>query len=87
MEERKIIIKRYESEFKDISNQKIHMKNQLDDYEKKIKTLIRELEEESKKHIKEINDVHEHYRGYKNSSKELEERIKNYKNDYEKAVR
>ncbi len=62
------------------------MKNQLDEYENKIKKLIKELEEESKKHIKEINELHEYYRGYKNSSKELEERIKHYKSDCERAL-
>jgi hypothetical protein len=35
------------------------MKKQLDEYEMKIKKLIIEFEEESKKHIRELNDVHE----------------------------
>lgn len=30
--------------------------------------MIKEYEEESKKHIKEINEVHEYYRGFKSSS-------------------
>ena len=59
IEEKKQIIKKYENEFKDISNQKIIMKKQLDEYESKIKKMIIEFEEESKKHIRELNDVHE----------------------------
>jgi hypothetical protein len=35
------------------------MKRQLDEYELKIKRLILEFEEESKKHIRELNEVHE----------------------------
>jgi hypothetical protein len=48
------------------------MKKQLDEYEAKIKKLILEFEEESKKHIRELNEVHEQYRGYKTTSMELE---------------
>ena len=48
------------------------MKKQIDEYESKIKKLIIEFEETSKKHIKELNDVHEQYRGYKSSSIEFE---------------
>lgn len=51
------------------------MKKQLDEYEGKIKKMIVEFEEASKKHIKELNEVHEHYRGYKSSSLDLEQRI------------
>lgn len=51
------------------------MKKQLDEYETKIKKLILEFEEASKKHIRELNEVHEHYRGYKSSTIELEQRI------------
>jgi hypothetical protein len=40
----------------------------MEEYENKIKKLIKEFEDESKKHIKEINEVHEYYRGYKSSS-------------------
>lgn len=35
------------------------MKKQLDEYEFKIKKLILEFEDSSKKHIKELNEVHE----------------------------
>jgi hypothetical protein len=48
-------VKRYENEFKEVANQKIVMKKQLEEYEAKIKKLIVEFEEESKKHIKELN--------------------------------
>jgi hypothetical protein len=44
------------------------MKRQVDEYENKIKMLIKELEDESKRHIKETNEVHEYYRGYKSSA-------------------
>lgn len=57
------------------------MKNQLDEYEGKIKRLILEFEDSSKKHIKELNEVHEQYRGYKSSSIDLEGRINQYKAD------
>jgi hypothetical protein len=72
LDERRQIIKRYENEFKDISNQKILFQRQMEEYEHKIKALIKELEDESKRHIKETNEVHEYYRGYKSSSQELE---------------
>jgi len=48
------------------------MKKQIEEYEQKIRGLIKEFEEESKKHIREINDLHENYRGYKSSSAEFE---------------
>ena len=51
------------------------MKKQLDDYEHKIKKMILEFEDSSKKHIRELNEVHEQYRGYKSASLELEQRI------------
>lgn len=41
------------------------MKNQIEEYEHKIKTLISEFEIESKKHIREVSDLHEHYMGFK----------------------
>lgn len=59
VDEKRQIVKRYENDFKDISNQKIVMKKQLDEYEIKIKKMIIEFEESSKKHIKELNEVHE----------------------------
>jgi hypothetical protein len=39
------------------------MKNQLDEYEQKIKGLLSELEVNSKNHIKEVKQLHEHYLG------------------------
>ena len=59
MEERRQYIKKLENEIRDFGNQKALMKKQLDEYEMKIKKLIIEFEEESKKHIRELNDVHE----------------------------
>ena len=47
------------------------MKNQIDEYEGKIKKLINELENESKKHITKVNELHEHYMGFKSESAEL----------------
>ena len=44
------------------------MKRQVDEYEGKIKKLIKEFEDDSKRHIKEINEVHEYYRGFKLTS-------------------
>lgn len=44
------------------------MKKQIEEQENKIKRLIKEFEDESKKHIKEINELHEYYRGFKSSS-------------------
>lgn len=78
-------MKKLEQELKDTQAQKGLMKRQLDEYELKIKRLILEFEEESKKHIRELNEVHEQYRGYKSSSIELEQRIKQYKADATKA--
>ena len=68
LEDKRQLVKRYENEFKDITNSKLIMKKQLEEYENKIKKLIKEFEDESKKHIKEVNDLHEHYRGFKSSS-------------------
>lgn len=51
------------------------MKKQLDEYEGKIRSLILEFEEVSKKHIRELNEVHEEYRGYKTNAIELDQRI------------
>ena len=46
-------------EAKEAASQKQQMKRQLEEYEGKVKKLIIEFEEESKKHIRELNDVHE----------------------------
>jgi chromosome segregation ATPase len=62
------------------------MKKQLDEYENKIKKLILEFEETSKRHIKELNEVHEQYRGYKSAAIELEGRISQYKADAARAL-
>ena len=74
-DEKRSIIKKYETEYREVNNQKIIMKKQLDEYENKIKKLIIEFEEESKKHIRELNEVHEQYRGYKSNAIELDSRI------------
>lgn len=62
VEDKRLIIKKYEAEFRDTSTHKQHMKKQMDEYELKIKRLIIEFEEEAKKHIKELNEVHEQCR-------------------------
>lgn len=62
------------------------MKKQLEEYESKIKKLIIEFEEESKKHIRELNEVHGHYREYKSNAQEYEQRIQQYKVDQQKAL-
>jgi soluble cytochrome b562 len=62
------------------------MKRQLEEYENKIKMLIKELEDESKRHIKETNEVHDYYRGFKSSAQELDQRIKHYKADCDRAI-
>lgn len=79
-------MKKYEHDFKEWSSQRVVMKKQLDEYESKIKRLILEFEEASKRHIKELNDVHEQYRGYKSSSLELEGRIAQYKGEATRAM-
>lgn len=86
MEERRQYIKKLENEFRDFGNQKALMKKQLDEYEMKIKKLIIEFEEESKKHIRELNDVHEQYRGYKSASLEMEQRVMHYNQEAQKAM-
>ena len=48
------------------------MKGRLEDYEEKIKKMIQEFEDESKRHIKEVNDIHYQYRGFKTKAQELE---------------
>lgn len=69
-----------------MGSQKLLMKRQLDEYEGKIKQLIKELEDESKRHIRETNEVHDYYRGFKSNSQELEQRIHHYKQDCERAT-
>ncbi len=75
LEERRQLCKKYEADTKEGGIQKQQMKRQIEEYEGKIKKLIIEFEEESKKHIRELNEVHEQYRGYKSASMELEQRI------------
>jgi len=41
------------------------LKSQIDEYEHKIKSLIGDLESQSKRHMKEVNLVHEQYMGFK----------------------
>lgn len=51
------------------------MKRRTDEYENKIKNLIREFEIESKKHIKEVQDIHLSYRGFKTKALDLDAKI------------
>ena len=47
------------------------MKRRLDDYERKVKEQIAEIENISKRHITEVARVHEQYRGFKVKAGEL----------------
>lgn len=75
VEEKRNLLKKYEHEFRDTTNQKMQMKKQVDEYELKIKRLIIEFEEEAKKHIKELNEVHEQCRLHKSAALELEQKL------------
>ena len=55
-------------------------------YEDRIKQLLFELEEQSKKHINDVNGLHDYYRQFVSKSKDLEERIGIYQSDYELAT-
>ena len=62
------------------------LKRQVEEYEGKVRKLILEFEEASKKHIRELNEVHEQYRGFKSAAQELEGRIGGYKAEAAKAL-
>lgn len=81
------MLKRFQSEVTEATDQKLTMKGRLEEYEDKIKKLIKEFEDESKRHIKEVNEIHEHYRGYKTRAQELEQRIEQYIKDCQHAQR
>lgn len=74
---------RHSSELKELQHQKTSLKTQVDDYERKIKNLIAELESQSKRHMKEVNEIHEQYMGYKSQAAELKTRIQIYQTDNE----
>ena len=57
------------------------MKRRTDEYENKIKNLIKEFEIESKKHIKEVQDIHLSYRGFKTKALDLDAKIAQYKSE------
>jgi ferritin len=76
-----MVAHRLQNEVNESSELKNSMKLRIEEYEVKIKQLIKEFEDESKKHIKEVNDIHEHYRSYKSRAMELESRIEQYKKD------
>jgi len=59
------------------------LKQQIDEYEHKIKGLIGELEAQSKRHMKEVNSLHEHYMGFKSQAAEFKTRIQIYQNENE----
>ena len=59
LEERRQQIKKLEADVKEAGSGKMLMKKQIDEYEGKVKRLIYEFEEASKKHIRELNEVHE----------------------------
>ena len=62
------------------------MKARLDDYEKKVKEQIQEIEDISKRHITEIAGVHEQYRGFKSKARELQARIDKHHREAQSAV-
>jgi len=57
-QEKKMQVVRLENEVMDLRDGKSVSKQRLDDYENKVKTLIKEFEDESKRHIKEVNSIH-----------------------------
>jgi chromosome segregation ATPase len=59
LEERRQECRKLEGEAKEAAAQRTQMKRQIEEYEGKVKKLIIEFEEESKKHIRELNEVHE----------------------------
>lgn len=85
VQDKKLQVQRQQSQISDLQDVKNQVKQQNEEYEDKIKTLIKEFEDESKKHIKEVNEIHEHYRTYKTRAKELEQRIDQYKSDCQMA--
>jgi hypothetical protein len=62
------------------------LKVRLDDYEKKVKDQINEIEDISKRHINEIATVHEKYRGFKSKATELQARIEKHHREAQSAV-
>lgn len=45
----------------------------------RIRELLNQLEEQSKKHIEEVNKIHEHYRFYMIKYQDLEEQVQTLK--------
>lgn len=70
------LIQKYENDNRESSRQKSVFQTQLNDYEVRIKNLLKELEEKSKNHINEINKVHEYYRSDRSFIKDTDQRIK-----------
>lgn len=77
---------RYSADVAEINSQKQSLKSQVDEYEQKIKSLILDLEAQSKKHIKSTNELNEQYMNFKSSAAEMKSKISIYKSDQEAAI-
>ena len=66
---------------KEAIQHKFSMKQQIEEYEKKILGYINELEAQSKRHIKEINEIHDQYVNFKSQAAELQTRVSIYQAD------
>lgn len=86
IDDKKGLLTRCSADIAEINSQKQSLKSQVDEYEQKIKSLIGDLEAQSKKHIKETNGLHEHYMGFKSSAAEMKSKISIYKSDQEAAI-
>jgi hypothetical protein len=56
------------------------------EYEAKIKELLGELEQQSKRHMREVGELHDHYIGYKSKAAELQARVQMYQADQQAAL-
>ena len=66
---------------KEAIQHKFSMKQQIEEYEKKILGYIKELEAQSKRHMKEINEIHDQYVNFKSQAAELQTRVSIYQAD------
>lgn len=85
LDEKQSLFLRYSSEIQECSNQKATLKQQVAEYESKIKSLLSELEAQSKRHISEVNKLHEEYMGYKSQAAELKTRCQMYQQDHDQT--
>ena len=76
IDEKTGIIRQLENEFRELAQSKVSSKMQIDEYELKIKSLIHELEDESKKHISEVQQIHDHYRAQQQANFHAEQKMR-----------